>query len=211
MNEQTTEEKREKYNLGVARQQAATALAGADPRQVCLNSGVIYNREQDSYILPYLNRRYLVNHSSGEVKNMVDGSGVAPHLHIMFLQYLSGADGTPLRNEWITFKELSGGDIYREPYRKRALSPLLRYFGSQPDKFMEVGLALSGERYNFGDLSLLMRPFPRIPLVFVLWQGDEEFPASSNILFDATANNYLPTENYALLPGLIIWEMAEKL
>ena len=208
MNEQ---DKREKYNLGVAREQAATALAGADPRHVCLNSGVIYNREQDSYILPYLNRRYLVNHSSGEVKNMADGSGVSPHMQIMFLHYLSRADGTPLRNEWITFKELSGGEIYREPFRKRAISPLLQYFGNKPDRFMEVGLSLGGERYTYGDISLLMRPFPRVPLVFVLWQGDEEFPASANILYDATANLYLPTEDYALLPGLIIWEIAAML
>ncbi len=205
------EEKREKYNLGVAREKATTALAASDPRIVCLNSGVIYNREQDSYILPYLNRRYLVNHSSGEVKKMADGSGVAPHLQIMFLHYLSVADGTPLREEWITFKELPGGEIYREPFRKRAISPLLRYFGNQPERFMEVGLSLAGERYTYGDLSLLMRPFPRIPLVFVFWKGDEEFSPSASILYDASAAHYLPTEDYALLPGLIIWEMAEKL
>lgn len=203
--------KREKYNLGVARTNAAKALAGLDPRQVCLNSGVIYNREQDSYILPYLNRRYLVNHSSGEVKDMADGSGVAPHLQIIFLHYLSGADGTALQNEWITFKELPGGEIYREPFRKKAISPLLRYFNGQPERFVEVGLALAGTKYDYGDLSLLMRPFPRTPLVFVLWKGDEEFPASANILYDASAAHYLPTEDYSLLPGLIIWEMAAKL
>lgn len=205
------QEKREKYNLGVARDNAIAALAGSDPRHVCLNSGVIYNREQDSYILPYLNRRYLVNHSNGEVKNMADGSGVAPHLQIMFLHYLGRADGTPLRDEWITYKELPGGEIYREPFRKRAISPLLRYFNSKPEKFMEVGVALGGERYTYGDLSLIMRPFPRIPLVFVLWKGDEEFSPSANILYDASASHYLPTEDYALLPGLIIWEMAAQL
>ncbi|MEW5919444.1 MAG: DUF3786 domain-containing protein [Bacillota bacterium] len=210
MNAQTGGE-REKYNLGVARQKAAAALAGTDPRHVCLNSGVIYNREQDCYILPYLNRRYLVNHSSGEVRNMLDGSGVAPHLQIMFLHYLVGADGTPLHDAWITFKELPGGGIYGEPYRKRAILPLLRYFGSQPEKFMEIGISLGGEAHNYGDLSLKLRPFPRIPLLFVLWKGDEEFPPAAGILYDASAAHYLPTEDYALLPGLIIWEIAEKL
>ncbi len=204
-------ETREKYNLGVTRQKAIAALAEKEPRLVCLNSGVIYNREQNSYILPYLNRRYLVNHSSGEVRNMHGGSGVSPHLQIIFLHYLAAADGTALSGRWITFKELPGGGIYVEPYRKRAILPLTRYFGSKPEKFMEVGLSLGGEAQNFGDFSLKLRPFPRVPIVFIFWKGDEEFAPSAGILYDASASHYLPTEDYALLPGLIIWEMAEKL
>lgn len=206
-----TGEEREKFNLGVTRQKAVEALAAKDPRLVCLNSGVIYNREQDSYILTYLNRRYLVNHSSGEVNNILDGSGVSSHMQIMFLHYLVGADGTALRDEWITFKELPGGGIYVEPFRKRAISPLLRYFGGKPEKFMETAISLGGEVQNYGDLSLKLRPFPRIPLIFILWKGDEEFSPSAGILYDASASHYLPTEDYALLPGLIIWEIAEKL
>ena len=186
-------------------------MAESDPRHVCMNSGVIYNREQDSYILPYLNRRYLINHSSGEVKNMTDNSDIAPHLQIIFLHYLTRADGIALCNYWITFKELPGGEIYKEPFRKKAIAPLLRYFNSQPERFVEVGLTLSGQKSDYGDLSLLMHPFPRVPLVLVLWKGDDEFSASANILYDASAAHYLPTEDYSLLPGLIIREMAEKL
>lgn len=204
-------ETREKFNLGVTRQLAVAALAEKDPRLVCMNSGVIYNREEDSYILPYLNRRYLVNLTSGETRNMLDGSGVSPYMQIMFLHYLATADGTPLRHEWITFKELPGGGVYGEPFRKRAISPLLRYFASKPQKFMDIGSSLGGETHSYGDLSLKLRPFPRIPLVFVLWKGDEEFPPAASILYDASASHYLPTEDYALLPGLIIWEIAEKL
>ncbi|HAP32790.1 MAG TPA: hypothetical protein DCQ14_07055 [Firmicutes bacterium] len=202
---------RDQYNLGVARRMAVETLAAADPSKVCLLSGVDFNREQNSYILPYLNRRYLVNSSSGAVKNMADGSGVSPYLEVIFLHYLLTADGTPLHSEWITFKELPGGGIYGEPYRKRTIVPLLRYFGEKPEKFREVGLSLGGADYNYGDLSLLFHPFPRIAMVFVLWKGDDEFAPSANILYDACAAHYLPTEDYALLPSLIIWEIAAKL
>lgn len=202
---------KEKYNLGVALDKAGGELSLADPRIVCSNSGVIYNREQESYLLPYLNRKYLVNHRTGEVSSLLNGGGVSIHLQILFLHYLINASGTPLKGDWITFKELPGGQIYVEPYQNRTIKPFLKYFGNKPKEFEGIALSLQGETAPFGDLCMVLHPFPRVPIGYVLWEGDEEFPPSANILYDASASFYLPTEDYALLPGLIIWEMAALL
>jgi hypothetical protein len=202
---------REKFNLGVALEKAINELSQADPRIVCLNSGVTYNREQKSFMLPYLNRKYFVNHHTGEVKSLLDGKRVSIHLQILFLHYLYHSSGAPVKGEWITFKELPGGQIYLEPYQKRTIKPLLNYFGQKAEKFVEIAFSLDGKTAPFGDVSIILRPFPRVPIGFVFWKGDAEFPPSANILYDASASHYLPTEDYALLPGLIIWEMAALL
>ena len=203
---------KEKYNLGVALEIAINKLSAAEPAQVSMNSSVIFNREQESYILPYLNRKYLVNHSTGKVSPLQqNGKGVSIQLQILFLHYLATAGGESLQNEWITFKELPGGAIYTGPYQNRTIKPLLKYFGEQPQQFQEIAVSLGGIGASFGDLCMILRPFPRVPIGFVLWEGDEEFPPSANILYDASAPGYLPTEDYALLPGLIIWEMAALL
>ena len=202
----------EKYNIGVALKKAIKKLAQSDPRTVCLNSAVIFNREEEGYILPYLNRRYLVKRRTGEVQPFSDEEGeVSIHLRILFLHYLSEAGGAPLQNEWITFKEIPGGQIYTGPYQKRTIQPLLQNFGEQPEKFMELAEDLGGQRTTFGDYAVTLHPFPRLPLTFVFWEGDEEFPATANILYDASAVDYLPTEDHVLLPSLIIWEMIARL
>jgi hypothetical protein len=209
--EKKNNEEREKFNLGVTLDKAVQELSQSDPRLVCLKSGVIYNREQDSYILPYLNRKYIVNHSSGEVKPLQNESEISLHQQILFLHYLASANGTPLTGEWITFKELPGGQFYVNPYQNRTIKPLLKYFGQNQKKFEEIALSLGGRPSTFGDCSIILYPFPRVPLVYVLWEGDQEFAPSANILYDSAAADYLPTEDYALLPGLIIWEMAALL
>ncbi len=204
------ENKREKYNLGVTLEKSIQDLARLEPRDVCLNSSVIFNREKNSYILPYLNRKYLVNHETGETVQIDSGEKPPLHLQIMFLHYLANADGTPLSGEWITFKELPGGQIYVEPYQGRAIKPLLKHFGQEPELFREIALTLGGKTESIGDVSVVLYPFPRVPVGFVFWEGDDEFPPSATIIYDASASHYLPTENYALLPGLIIWEMAAQ-
>ncbi len=209
----------EKYNLNVTLEKAIAELAQSEPRTVCLNSAVIFNREEDSYILPYLNRRYYVHHHTGKVQPFSgggngDGAGagaaVSLHLRILFLHYLSGARGTPLQNKWITFKELPGGQIYTGPYQNRTLRPLLQNFGAQPEKFVALAEDLGGQRAAFGDQAVTLYPFPRLPLTFVFWAGDDEFPPTANILYDASAADYLPTEDHVLLPSLIIWEIAAR-
>ncbi len=210
MNKQDGPEKREKYNLGVTLEKGIRDLSRLEPRVVCLNSSVIFNREKESYVVPYLNRKYLVNHHTGAAINLEDGQKAPLHLQIMILHYLVTADGSPLTGEWITFKELPGGQIYVEPYQGRAIKPLLKHFGNNPEQFQEMALGLNGQVESFGDVSVILQPFPKVPVGFVFWKGDEEFPPSANIIYDAAAPHYLPTEDYALLPGLIIWELAAK-
>ena len=40
-------------------------------------------------------------------------------------------------------------------------------------------------------------------MAVVIYEGDEEFSASANVLFDAAASNYLPTEDLAVLGGVL--------
>lgn len=136
-----------------------------------------------------------------------DGSAVPLYQAIIALHYLVTADGTPLQGEWISYRHLPGGDIYIDPFRRRALTPFLNAFAQQPDRFREAAKALGGCRAAMGGESAVISVMPRVPLCFVLWPGDDEIPAAANILFDAQAASYLPTEDYAHLPAMVCAEM----
>jgi hypothetical protein len=41
------------------------------------------------------------------------------------------------------------------------------------------------------------------------WEGDEEFPAYSKILYDISASNYMPTHGLAALTEFLIHRLAE--
>jgi hypothetical protein len=65
-----------------------------------------------------------------------------------------------------------------------------RAFGKDAAGFMRAGIRLGGVEIPYGDKALALRVFPKVPLAYVLWQEDQEFPARVTVLFDATIQNH---------------------
>ena len=53
---------------------------------------------------------------------------------------------------------------------------------------------LKGEPWNMADVAYQLRPFPRIPLYYLLWEGDEEFKPRMTVLFDQSIENVLAAD-----------------
>ncbi|HUT97259.1 MAG TPA: DUF3786 domain-containing protein, partial [Dehalococcoidales bacterium] len=62
-----------------------------------------------------------------------------------------------------------------------------------------------------GDVAVTINAFKRVPITFVLWRGDEEFPPDGSILFDATVSDYLSIEDTNVLCERIAWKLVRLL
>ena len=126
---------------------------------------------------------------------------------IIVLHYLLAAQGESLGNNLVTFREVPGGAFYYPAFLKRARDPLVRVFGGEPERLLRCGRQLDAEPAHLGDASVRLMPLPRIPLTFVLWKGDEEFAPEATILFDRSVGSYLPTEDIAMLSGIVVYRL----
>ncbi len=193
-------------NLEHTRRQAAERLAARDPEEVAEYCQIRFNHRRQCFALNFLNQEYRITFPQGKVYSSHEPEAPV-YLSIIMLHYLVNADGKPLSGEWISFRHLPGGDIYMEPFRKRAIDPFVKVFGHQPRLFRSSALALGGYPGPLTGINLIIPVLPRVPISFTLWPGDQEFPPSANILFDGSASSYLPTEDYAHLPGLAVSAM----
>jgi hypothetical protein len=126
---------------------------------------------------------------------------------IIVLHYLLTAQGQSFRNNLITFREVPGGAFYYPAFLKRARDPLVRAFGPQPERLSSCGRQLGAERADLGDVAIMLKPLPRLPMTVVLWKGDNEFTPEGNILFDGSVGTYLPTEDIAMLSGMVVYRL----
>ena len=118
---------------------------------------------------------------------------------ILLLHYLLRADGNPLSGKWVAYKDIPGGLLYAGVFARRVTEPLQRRFGKSANSFRETGIKSGGEPVGIGDASFILHAFPRVPLQYVLWEGDEEFPPSTQLLFDACVDHYLSLEDIVVL------------
>ncbi|NPV59083.1 MAG: DUF3786 domain-containing protein [Actinobacteria bacterium] len=136
---------------------------------------------------------------------MPDGSMEVPEeidsfsLRVLALRYIKLSSGMEVTGEWIAYRDLPGGRFYATTLVPTVEQPLARVFGYREGALTEAAAALAGERAAYGDESFVFRAFPRVPLLLVLYRGDEEFPPSSRVLFDRCCSDYLNTDDLKIL------------
>jgi len=157
--------------------------------------------------VPFLGKSYKITYPSGEILCLDEQIDVQLPFKIVLLHYLTHCSSRVVEGCKIAFRELPNGSIYVTPFTNRSIKPLIAIFGANQNKLIQAAQLLGGWREDIGDVAVTIPVLPKIPITFVLWEGDDEFPPTGNVLFDASASSHLHTEDYALLPGLTIWEM----
>jgi len=122
---------------------------------------------------------------------------------IVILYYFYTADGVPQANKWIAFSELIDGRFYDAAFQSYTSQFLMANFQNQQNLFSKAALQIGGKHIDFADSAFIFQILPSVTLLSAYWEGDEDFPTSIRILFDASANHYLPTDGYAILGNFL--------
>lgn len=190
---------------------AREALAKiSDIEEQCRRSGARYLGPRE-IVINYLNQPYHIVIPAGKV--LLEDSGTEAPLRdrILMLHYFTGAKGTPATGKMIAYRQLQGGVSYFPAFSQRAIAPLTKRFGRSPELLTKAAAKLGGRKADYGDASVTVNAFPRVPITLVLWRGDEEVAPNGSVLFDASIPDYLSTEDVAVLSETIVWKLVKDI
>ncbi|MBN2077118.1 MAG: DUF3786 domain-containing protein [Dehalococcoidales bacterium] len=159
----------------------------------------------------YLCEEYTVVLPEMEVLKENDKNEIPFREKVLILHYLAQAKGTPLSGKYITFRELPEGPVYFRTFSKRTIQPLVKNFGDNPARLLDVGKDFGGVPSELGDSSIVIPAFNRVPVTIVFWKGDEEFLPEGSVMYDANIQDYLTTEDVTVLSEVITWNLVGKL
>jgi hypothetical protein len=126
-----------------------------------------------------------------------------PQLELVVLLFLSRVTEIfPLAGEFISVADLKEAHYFKGPH-ELPLEALVERYGRDLPGFKKASLALGGKPLDLADAAFTFLPLPRIPLHYLLWLGDEEFPPLFKVLFDRSIENYLTASGIWLLVNLV--------
>ncbi len=183
------------------------ALRQREPMGIALRAGCTFDGH--TLLLDYWGQPVRLTWPELAAERVADGKPCSTFDQAMLLYYLDCADGAPLADQWIGYRELPDGAFYHQAYQGYSGNRLAQAFGTRPEAFAPAALALGGEPITgLGTTAFAFQPLPRIRLAAVLWPGDDEFAARGAVLFDAASSHYMTTDGLALLGGGLAGRLA---
>lgn len=192
----------------IAYERAQAGWAAANPLRCAERAGCSVTPE--GVLVPFFGRQHLVSHPQGDVIVADTGKSVHQSITIVLLHYLLTADGAELSHgdlepsqRWLNFRQLPDGLFYANAFAQHAEKLLANRFGADLGGFIraagELGGCIPASPPGAGlappDAAFQFQAFPRLALIVQLWTGDDEFPGRAQVLFEAHASHYLPTED----------------
>jgi hypothetical protein len=174
-------------------------LSKLHPTDVCNRTEALYNPAREGFLLPVYNLRYLILPKEKKIlrvewNDQPVEEDLRPFFYLMVLVYLTDAKEIKPTHTWISEKDLKGGSTFFRGPHGLLVEELEDLYGKNPDVFLKAGKKLGGNEILYGDKGFALEVLPKVPLAYILWKGDEEFPPKIGVLFDSTIESHLPLD-----------------
>ena len=129
------------------------------------------------------------------------------------LDYIINGTGIPVSGNWVSFRDLKNGKPWYRLFDRKCKKPFKKIADTYTDFFHDILHIFNGkqvENHYHSDISLVLYPLPRIPILICYWKPEDDLESDLNIFFDSTATENLNIESlYMLSTGLAM--MFEKI
>ena len=197
-------------NLEQALNKARRELKLLDPSWIASRSGTTYSFPRQSFFVSLLGNIYHITYPAGMIEKS-DGSPAGSREGLIILHYLVQADGMDIKGEWVAYRDLPGARYHEPAFIAEVERPLSMGLSGRLavlSRWVEVNARML---QLTGDIAFAWEALPRVPLLIIFNEKDEEFPASARMLFDVSAPNYLPTEDLSVLAEIATFRLLEDL
>ena len=203
----TTSTFRDNIHIPVDYWQELRAMAPQDVSQRAL----VTFQPEDGYRIPFWERIYFCRPDTQHIWRKDDPEkNLSFQEYLVLLMYLMKAQDKPVEGKKINEREIPGGELFFRGPHALFKEPLGKAFGKNADSFLQAGLDLGGRKTGVGDASFELLILPRIPVEYILYTEDEEFPAQITINFDNSVCRHLPLDALWSLINLTGWRLLSK-
>ena len=136
-----------------------------------------------------------------------------PWFSIPFLSYILFGQGKEVTGEWVSFRNLKDGVNWDAFFNQQCPQKLKNLADTHSELFGDlISLfgATSANNHMESDISVVLHPFPKVPMMVCYWKYKGDLDSDLKVFFDSTADRNLNTESvFGLGTGIV--RMLEKI
>ncbi len=183
------------------------AFRRIDPAEAAQRTGGVY--DNGKLTLKIMGKDFSVD-ADGKLYSDIHVHG---WISVPFFEYLLNCQGASQSGRWLPLRELESGKDWNTFFTHRVEKAMKKVADSYTDLFEDMVHLFNGrkvENHYQSDISLVLNPLPKLPLLICYWKPEDGMESDLNIFFDAHAEKNLPIESiYLLGTGLVV--MFEKI
>lgn len=156
----------------------------------------------------HFGRQFAVGRRDGVIRCLTDGGPVtySEQMNIYTLFHYC-APGARLTGEWLPFRDLRHASPFAQAFQRGIIRPLAAAFSGREALLEGAVEKLRGMRIS--DSGYQLPAFACIPMRLHFWDGDEEFEAQANLLFDKSAVDFIHVESIVTIAGEGLRQLTE--
>ena len=181
----------------------------SDVGKIAARTGLDFDVDEGRFSLMLVGKQYYVKHPRFSISGEISGE-TGPYEDILILRYLlegmyappgSGIGGM------LSYEEMPWGKVYGSQFRGRVLGRIAREFGRDPSLLTAAVEAIPGLFYQAvggADAAYRIEFLNGLFVSVLVWAGDEEFPASAQMLFSDNFKYAFNAEDMAVVGDVVV-------
>ncbi len=109
----------------------------------------------------------------------------------------------------VAFREVKRVYPFEQAYRRTILKKIEELFSGRTEALRKACEELGGVPMPQGDVGYRLSVYPGLSIAILFWDGDEEFPAKANILFDSRITDFMHEENVVGVASDMVYYLTE--
>ena len=161
-------------------------------------------------IIPFFGKPYRIS-----ARGITDPSNRQPHLSVSVIlcKYLLMCPMIePLAGNWLSYKDFKDAAPLIRTFYNTVTHPIAETFSGRLAELKKAGGIMGGyapaEAFSY-DFSMRFDALPKVPLLLLYNDKDDEFDAQCSVLFEKRAEKFLDMECLAMV-GMLFFEYLKK-
>lgn len=184
-----------------------------DPAEAAVRTGVNFDPEAGRFQMRLLYRDYRLYWPEYRIE-CDDANALALKsipAQIYLIRFLLEGCASSGSGSFLTYREMPWGDVYLTPFTGRCLTRAAFTFGTRLNAFKGAIEKMPVIPIQYGDAACQIEVMSGYEVRLIVWEGDDEFPPNSQILFSDNFPKAFSAEDRTVTGDLVITELKRNM